>query len=95
MGTCDDYFYEKVNVDMSKVLVLAKGIDLDAFENKNTAGNSTIKAIVTRSLSPEYKHDIILQAFAILQEKGFDFELTIVGDGTELINLKELAKNYK
>jgi glycosyltransferase involved in cell wall biosynthesis len=86
---------KKVNVDMSKVLVLAKGIDLTTFENKNTSDNSKIKAIVTRSLSPEYRHDVILKSFAILQEKGVDFELTIVGDGVELAVLKELAKKLK
>ena len=83
------------NVDMSKVMILPKGIDLVKFGNKNTANPSKINAIVTRSLTSDYRHDIILKAFAILNQKGIDFELTIVGDGKELSTLKELAKKSK
>jgi hypothetical protein len=51
----------KANVDMDKVLVLPKGIDLSKFHNQNTADPEKIHAIVTRSLSPEYRHAIILK----------------------------------
>ena len=81
------------NVDMNKVLVLPKGIDLTVFGSQNTANPEKICAIVTRSLLPEYRHDIILQAFAILNQKGIDFVLTIIGDGTQLSKLKDLAKD--
>jgi len=79
------------NVDMNKVMVLPKGIDLVKFGNKNSANHSKINAIVTRSLTSEYRHDIILKAFGILNQKEIDFALTIVGDGQELPSLKELA----
>ncbi|MDD5151694.1 MAG: glycosyltransferase family 4 protein [Flavobacterium sp.] len=84
-----------INVDMSKVLVMPKGIDLVKYANKNTANPSKINAIVTRSLMPEYCHDIILKAFSILNQEGIDFELTIVGDGKLLPKLKELATRMK
>lgn len=83
------------NVDMSKVMVLPKGIDLVKFGNKNTANPSKINAIVTRSLMPEYSHYVILQAFWILNQRGINFELTIVGDGKLLPMLKELVKKLK
>jgi glycosyltransferase involved in cell wall biosynthesis len=83
------------NVDMTKVLVLSKGINLVDFENKNATDSTKIKAIVTRSLNKEYRHKTILEAFDILNKKGIDFELTIVGDGKELNVLKELAKEFK
>ncbi len=83
----------EASVDMSKVLVLPKGIDLIKFKNENTANPEKICAIVTRSLLPEYRHDIILQAFAILNQKGIDFVLTIIGDGSQLSKLKNLAKD--
>jgi len=79
------------NVDMNKVLVLPKGIDLTVFGNQNNANPKKIGALVTRSLLTEYRHDIILQAFAILNQKGIDFELTIVGDGIRLAVLKALT----
>lgn len=79
------------NVDMKKVLVLPKGIDLEQFGNKENTPTEKITAIVTRSLMPEYRHDTILKAFGILNQKGIDFELTIVGDGKLLPTLKVLA----
>ena len=82
---------KKANVDMNKVLVLPKGIDLDQFKNKKNIPSEKITAIVTRSLMPEYCHSVILQAFGILNQKGIDFELTIVGDGKLLPMLKDLA----
>jgi glycosyltransferase involved in cell wall biosynthesis len=80
-----------VNVDMKKVLVLPKGIDLVKFENKNNENTSKIKAIVTRSLQTEYRHEIILKAFEIINQKGIEFDLTIVGDGKQLSILKKLT----
>ena len=83
------------NVDMHKVLILPKGIDLEKFENKNNSDSNKIKAIVTRSLLPEYRHEAILQAFFILNQKGIDFSLSIVGDGNKLEYLKDLAKKLQ
>ena len=83
---------KKANVDMNKVLVLPKGIDLEQFKNKKNIPSQKLTAIVTRSLMPEYCHNVILQAFGILNQKGIDFELTIVGDGKLLPMLKDLAK---
>ena len=83
---------KKANVDMNKVLVLPKGIDLEQFKNKKNIPSQKLTAIVTRSLMPEYCHNVILQAFGILNQKGIDFELTIVGDGKLLPILKDLAK---
>lgn len=83
------------NVDLNKVMVLPKGINLVDFENKNETDSTKIKAIVTRSLNKEYRHKTILKAFDILNKKGIDFELRIVGDGKELNILKELAKEFK
>ena len=83
---------KKANVDINKVLVLPKGIDLEQFKNKKNIPSGKITAIVTRSLMPEYCHNVILQAFGILNQKGIDFELTIVGDGKLLPILKDLAK---
>ncbi|MCC9017038.1 glycosyltransferase [Flavobacterium lipolyticum] len=79
-----------IGVDMSKVLVLPKGIDLSLF-TPSINNSVKIEAIVTRSLQPEYRHDSILKAFGILHQKGIDFTLTIVGNGTRLQSLKDLT----
>lgn len=83
---------QEAKVDMHKVLVLPKGINLEQFGNKEKTSTEKITAIVTRSLMPEYRHDVILQAFRILNQRGIDFELTIVGDGKLLPMLQELAQ---
>ncbi|MFH6944433.1 glycosyltransferase [Flavobacterium sp. FlaQc-50] len=85
---------KEIGVDMSKVLVLPKGIDLSLF-TPSTSNSTKIEAIVTRSLQPEYRHDSILKAFSIVQQKGIDFTLTIVGDGTRLTYLKDLASTLQ
>ena len=86
---------KEANVNMQKVLVLPKGIDLNVFNCPIPKNYNKINAIVTRSLSPEYRHEIIVKAFDILNQRGIDFVLTIVGDGFELKNVKNLAKTLK
>ena len=94
-GIAMTYSMRKADVDMNKVMVLPKGIDLTRFKKTNTEENNTIQAIVTRSLLPEYRHATILKAFEILHQKGYDFKLTIVGDGSQLDHLKNLAIKLK
>lgn len=84
---------QKSHVDMSKVLVVPKGIDFQKFNCPNKTFTGKINAIVTRSLSPVYGHDVILKAFGILDYYKIDFQLTIVGKGNELLKLKKLAQN--
>ncbi len=84
-----------MGVDMNKVLVLAKGIDITKFINKKYIPSDKITAIVTRSLMPEYQHNIILKAFGILHQKGIDFKLTVVGNGKLLHSLKVLSQELQ
>ena len=86
---------KKANVNMDKVLVLPKGIDLKKFNTNIAKNQDKIYAIVTRALRPEYKHDIILKAFSKINERNFDFVLTIVGTGSEIQKLKNLAADLK
>ena len=80
-----------IDVDMSKVMVLPKGINLDQFGNAKKTSPKKLTAIVTRSLMPVYRHEVILQTFWILNQRAIDFELTIVGDGKLLPQLRKLA----
>ena len=86
---------KKSHVNPSKVMIMPKGINLSFFEFKNDNNQPIIKAIVTRSLMPEYKHDVILKAFAILNRKNIPFQLTIVGDGSMKKSLILLSKELK
>jgi glycosyltransferase involved in cell wall biosynthesis len=80
------------NVDMKKVLILPKGINIENFQNNLLKNDDKIRAIVTRSLTADYRHEIILKAFSELNNKNIDFSLDIVGDGNNLIKLKKLSK---
>lgn len=82
-------------VDMSKVMILPKGINLDLFQFNDATDDQKINAIITRSLNAEYQHDLILNAFALLKQKNIPFNLTIIGDGIELKKLQSLAIELK
>jgi glycosyltransferase involved in cell wall biosynthesis len=82
---------EKSKVDMAKVMVMPKGINLEHFKFRDNQDKSSIEAIVTRALEPEYKHVKILKAFAILKKKNIPFRLTIIGDGSMRKSLEKLA----
>lgn len=86
---------QKNNVDMSKVMVLPKGIQLDLFKFKENINTAKINVVVTRSLEPEYKHDFILTAFSNLKKRNIPFHLTIIGDGTQFKKLKSLTKDLQ
>ncbi len=83
---------QKSRVNMNKVMELPKGINLDFFTFSDSQDLQSIQAIVTRALEPEYKHDVILKAFAILKKKNIPFTLRIVGDGSLLKTLQKQAK---
>ncbi|MGL2964308.1 glycosyltransferase [Flavobacterium sp. RSB2_4_14] len=82
---------ENSNVDMSKVLLKPKGINLEHFKFQNNQNKDFIEAIVTRSLEPEYRHIKILRAFAVLKQKNIPFRLTIIGDGSMRKTLEKLT----
>jgi glycosyltransferase involved in cell wall biosynthesis len=91
-GPIMEQHMQKSNVNMAKVMVMPKGIDLNSFHYINTSNEPIINTIVTRSLQSEYKHETILKAFAILKEKNIAFNLTIVGGGILLNTLTMLTK---
>ncbi|QBZ98159.1 glycosyltransferase [Flavobacterium sangjuense] len=83
------------HVNMDKVMILPKGINLDFFQFNDASANTMINAVVTRALEPEYRHDLILKAFSIIKQREIPFKLTIIGDGTELRKLRLLATALK
>lgn len=84
---------EKSRVDMNKVFELPKGINLGHFLFNDNLNTQRIEAIVTRSLEPEYKHNKILKAFALLKQNQIPFRLTIVGDGSMRTHLEQLSNS--
>lgn len=75
-----------------QIMVMPRGIDIDNFRFNvpfDNQGKCTI--IVSRSLYPEYHHDIILQGFAAAKRRLVDVEcrLIIVGSGPLYTHLQE------
>lgn len=91
-GNIMTYSMLKQGCKPSKIMVLAKGIDLRKFTFGNTNTSPIIKAIVTRSLTDDYRHNTILKAFELLKERQIPFQLTIVGTGSLESSLKQLAQ---
>jgi glycosyltransferase involved in cell wall biosynthesis len=83
------------HVDMSKVMVLPKGINMDNFyyNPDKERYRQKIRAIVTRSLLPDYRHNVIIRAFKILKDRGYEVELLIAGQGRLRASLEELRNS--
>ena len=90
-GNIMTYSMLKQECKPSKIMVLSKGIDLRKFTFDNQHNSNTIKAIVTRSISDDYRHNTILKAFKILKERNIPFQLTVIGTGNLETSLKQLA----
>jgi glycosyltransferase involved in cell wall biosynthesis len=94
-GEVMTYSMIKSGADPLKIMILAKGIDLRKYTYHPEIKDFKIRAIVTRSLTPDYRHKIILKAFAKIREKGIPFELIFVGGGVLRKELEEEAKILK
>ena len=83
--------------DKNKILVLAKGIDLRNYQYQPTIKDEKVRAIVTRSLGIDYRHEIILAAFELIKKQQISFELIIIGDGPlkEKLVQSAIDKNIK
>jgi glycosyltransferase involved in cell wall biosynthesis len=66
---------------------------LGYFTFSDNQDKTSIEAIVTRALEPEYRHIKILRAFALLKKKNIPFRLVIVGDGSLRKSLEKLARD--
>jgi glycosyltransferase involved in cell wall biosynthesis len=84
---------QELGVPETKILTLPRGIDIDAFPFSPRVGQSApSRLIVTRSLYPEYRHEVLLKAVAILRAEGLELELRVLGDGSSREKLESLAR---
>lgn len=80
------------DVDPDKIIRLYNGIDLDFFEPSiREPQTDPIHLISIGRLVPKKGFDHLLEALAILRNKGFKFKTTIVGDGEEEAKLREMS----
>ncbi|MDP3481207.1 MAG: glycosyltransferase family 4 protein [Desulfoprunum sp.] len=73
-----------------KTTVIPNVVDLEAFPFKERAIFYP-RFLVARTLEPLYNVGCVLRAFRVIQDRFPDASLTIVGNGSEELALKELA----
>jgi glycosyltransferase involved in cell wall biosynthesis len=74
-----------LGINKEKIEVLTLGIDTQRFSFTRRAEiekSRPLKLICTRRLEPVFDHGIILQALAMLKEKGIIFDMVFAGDGS-------------
>lgn len=91
-GNVMTYSMLRQGCNPAKIMVRAKGIDLKKFTFESHPKPSKLIAIVTRSLTEDYRHETILKAFQRVKSEGIDFKLIIVGSGHLESSLKKSAK---
>jgi len=94
-GTVMETTMLEAGTNPDKILVMPKGIDRRLFQYRPNIPADRCRLIVTRSLTADYGHDIILKAVQYLVEKNIPVSLTIIGDGTLKNELEYLCESYK
>ena len=94
-------FYNRLYPQYSrKIKIIPTGVNLEYFKpmdkiylRKKTGLHETDKIILyIGRIEPPKKVDEIIKAFKILYQKNMNFKLLIVGDGTQLNEMKQLVQ---
>jgi glycosyltransferase involved in cell wall biosynthesis len=81
-----------LSIDKEKIEVLTLGIDTRRFcyaQRAKIEKSGPLRLICTRRLEPVFDHGTIIQALALLKEKGIIFEMVFAGSGSLLGVLKQ------
>lgn len=78
-----------------KIHVIRFGLNLDEFKPRKASGSKKLRLICIGGLVPKKGHRHLIKACEILRERGIDFELLIIGDGSLLKSLKSLVAYLK
>tara|TARA_B100001778_G_scaffold40911_1_gene29347 strand:+ start:713 stop:1876 length:1164 start_codon:yes stop_codon:yes gene_type:complete len=84
-------FINKIGVD-NKILVINNGVTIQETNNK-VFQNRIIQLLVISRLVTQKNIDSIIKAVKVMENEGII--LNIVGDGSEINNLKNLVENYE
>ncbi len=72
----------KYGADENKILVLPRGVDREVFYPPEDISEVLATTLtMTRSLFPEYRHEVVLNAIARLKLREIKVTLNIIGDG--------------
>jgi len=83
-----------LKLNPKKIIVIPNGIDLNLIKSIETKKDPN-KIIYVGRLNPEKKVDLLIRAFKYALQEYPQIKLFILGEGPELINLKNLVKRLK
>ena len=86
-----------LGIDKNKIKTITPGIDTEKYSlTKRTKIEKSrpLKLVCTRRLEPVFDHFTIIDALALLKEKGIKFQMTFVGDGTLLNDMKQRVNDF-
>lgn len=76
-----------------QLLILPRGVDTKRFSYKPEKPTGSTRMVTTRSLFPEYHHNLILRALARVKKSGISFQYTIIGKGILWAELHQLIQS--
>ncbi len=85
-----------LGINKDKIEIFTPGIDTDRFSFVRRAKidkSRPLKMVCTRRLEKVFDHGTILQALAMLRDKGIEFEMIFFGGGSLLGRLKRQVKD--
>jgi glycosyltransferase involved in cell wall biosynthesis len=85
-----------LGIDPDKIETFNLGIDTEKFSfvpGKKISRSGVLKLICTRRLEPVFDHRTIIRALALLKKNGLRYEMTFVGDGSLVNELKKQVKD--
>jgi glycosyltransferase involved in cell wall biosynthesis len=80
-----------LDIDGDKIETFTLGIDIEKFsfvQKAKIEKSRPLKMVCTRRLEKVFGHSTILQALALLKDKGVEFEMTFIGAGSLLDQLR-------
>ena len=75
----------------SDLHIVRCGVDPSRYEPRPDPGNTVPNLLCVGRLVPAKGQHLLIEACALLKEKGVEFELTIVGDGPDRTSLERLV----
>jgi glycosyltransferase involved in cell wall biosynthesis len=84
---------KKTSIDADKICIIPNPADMSSFQIRKASPHQVFNFISIALLREEKRLDLLLEAFAKIQNKIKDVRLTIVGDGPKKNKLLSLVKN--
>ena len=90
-----ELLHSHYNIDKNRISVIPFGFKLNGIKDIQEPENRTFKIVCVRRLVKRVGIPLLIEACKKISDKGFNFELSIVGDGYMYDELTDLIKKIK